>query len=167
MSFRSEDRVVYGIHGVCRVLGVEQQYVNHKQVEYYVLSPCNQPDARYFVPCHNEAAVSKMRKLLTPAELDALLDDPELLKDKWIPEENLRREAYRKLISRGNCGELIAMVRCLLIHRRKQMENGRKLHISDENFLKDAKRVISAEVSDILQISPQEVEEYLEKRLNK
>ncbi len=167
MNFQCEDRVVYGIHGVCQIIGLESRKVDHKMVEYYVLAPCSQSDARYYVPVHNQAAVSKMRKLLSPAELNALLDSDEVQQDCWISEENLRRERYRTLISRGDCTQLICMVRCLLQQKQCQLEAGRKFHISDENFLKDAKRLISAEVSEILCMPLPEVEEYLRTRLEK
>ncbi len=165
MSFQCEDRVVYGIHGVCRIIGVESRNVDRKAVEYYVLAPCSQSDARYYVPIHNETAVSKMRRLLTPKQLNELLASDAVRNDCWIPEENLRRERYRTLISRGDCTQLISMVRCLLRQKQIQLDSGRKFHISDENFLKDAKRLISAEVSEILSISTQEAEEYLRTRL--
>lgn len=54
--------MVYGIHGVCRIVDVESRRVDRKTVEYYVLSPCAQPDARFYVPVHNQAALAKMRK---------------------------------------------------------------------------------------------------------
>lgn len=165
MNFQCEDRVVYGIQGVCRIIALERRNVDRKMVEYYVLAPCGPSDARYYVPVHNQAAVSKMRKLLSPAELNALLDSPEVRKDCWIPEENLRKERYRHLISHGDCTELIGMVRSLLQQKQIQLEAGRKFHISDENFLKDAKRLIGAEVAEILNVSPQEAEAYLRSRL--
>jgi CarD family transcriptional regulator len=62
MNFQLGDGVVYGIHGVCRIVDVESRRVDRKTVEYYVLSPCAQPDARFYVPVHNQAALAKMRK---------------------------------------------------------------------------------------------------------
>lgn len=167
MNFQCGDRVVYGIHGVCTITDVECRKVDRKTVEYFVLAPCGQGDARYFVPVHNEAAVAKMRKLLTQQELDALLESDEVRQDYWIPEENLRKERYRYLVAHGACTELIGMIRCLYLQRQRQLKAGRKFHICDENFLKDAKRLITAEVAQILCIPPQEAETYLRTRLER
>lgn len=167
MGFQQGDQVVYGIHGVCRIVDIERKMVERKSVEYYVLQPCAQTDATYYVPVHNEAAVAKMRKMLTAAELNALLTSDEIQTDCWIAEENLRKERYRKLIARADCAELISMIRQLHLHRQRQLAAGKKFHICDENFLKDAQRLIASEVSQILGIQPTEVEGYIRRYLDK
>ena len=47
------DWVVYGIHGVCIIAAVEQRLVDKKKVEYFVLTPKDQPEARFYVPTHS------------------------------------------------------------------------------------------------------------------
>lgn len=165
MEFQCGDQVVYGIHGVCRIVARDERIVDHKHVEYYVLQPCAGADATYYVPVHNEAAVSKMRKMLTAAQLDALLSSQQMHSDCWIDEENLRKERYRKLIARADCAELIRMIRSLHLHRQRQLAAGKKFHLCDENFLKDAQRLITSEVSQILDIPPAEVESYIRCRV--
>ncbi len=167
MGFQCGDRVVYGVHGVCCVSDIQRKTVDRKSVEYYVLTPCSQVDATYYVPTHNAAAVAKMRRMLTAAELDALLDSDEIQADCWIAEENLRKECYRKMIARADCAELIGMIRSLHLHKKRQLEAGKKFHLCDENFLKDAQRLIASEVSQILDIQPGEVEEYIRRRVEK
>lgn len=167
MDFQPGDQVVYGIHGVCRIGEIEKKTVDRKTVEYYVLRPCNQTDAIYYVPVHNQAAVAKMRKMLTAEQLNALLDSDEIRDDCWISEENLRKDRYRKLIARADCAELIAMISSLHLHKQRQLEAGKKFHICDENFLKDAQRLIASEVSQILNIQPGEVEGYIRGRLER
>ena len=44
--FQSGDYVIYGIHGVCRVIGKEKQLVNRKRTEYLVLEPLGQVESR-------------------------------------------------------------------------------------------------------------------------
>lgn len=167
MNFQCGDRVVYGIHGVCQILNVECRKVDHRTVEYFVLAPCGQGDTRYFVPVHNQAALAKIRKLLTRQELETLLESDEVMQNHWIPEENLRKERYRHLVANGDRAELIGMIRSLHLYKQQQMAAGRKFHICDENFLKDAKRIISTEVAQILEISPGEAEAYLRTRLER
>lgn len=70
MIVRCGDRVVYGIHGVCRVVDVESRVIDRKTMEYYVLEPAGQEDAKFYVPTRNPAAVAKMRKVLTKEEIN-------------------------------------------------------------------------------------------------
>ena len=67
------DQVVYGIHGVCAVVELEYRMVDRKRVEYFALEPLDQPGARFYVPTQNQAALSKLRPVLSRAELEALL----------------------------------------------------------------------------------------------
>lgn len=161
------DMVVYGIHGVCRIVNVESRVVDRKSVEYFVLEPSSQPDAKFYVPTGNPAAVAKLRKLLTKAELETLLDSAAVKIDSWIPNESMRKEKYRDLISRADCTELIRMIRALYGHKQEQLAAGKKFHQCDENFLKDAQRLICAEVSQVLEIPQEQVGAYIRSRVEK
>jgi len=159
--FASGDQVVYGIHGVCNVLDLEKRYVDKKNVEYYVLEPTDQPGSRYYVPTQNPAAVAKLRPILSKQELDALLSSEDTGRDAWIPDENLRKHRYRELIGGGDRAALICMVRSLHKQKSALLASGRKFHLCDENFLKDAEKLLSAEFSLVLNIQPNEVGQYI------
>ena len=70
--------MVYGIHGVCRILDQEIMIVDRKKTAYLVLEPVGQEGARYLVPCDNAAAMSKLRPMLTQQELEALIQSQEV-----------------------------------------------------------------------------------------
>ena len=158
-------QVLYGIHGVCNIVDVEVRTVDRKKVEYFVLSPSEQPSARFYVPRYNEVALSKLRPLLSKEELDSLLVSEPAHSDCWIKEENQRKLKYRELINGGDRAALISMIRALQRHREAQLAAGRKFHLSDENFLRDAKKVLISEFSFVLEIPQSEVADYIEKKL--
>ena len=157
--FSIGERVVYGIHGVCQIIDLEEKRVNAKVVTYYVLQPLDQPQSRFYVPKDNPAAVAKLNKLLTKQELDDLLHGE--LENVWIEDEGHRKQCYTKLISSGDRASLISMLRCLYIHRAQQALAGRKLHLCDENFMRDAKHIIEGEISLVLDIPIDQVGKYL------
>ena len=154
-------KIVYGIHGVCCIVDLEAKKIDRKSICYFVLEPVDQPGTRYYLPSENQAALAKIRPLSTKEELDALLTAP-LVENVWIPDENRRKQHYRELVSSVNLKAMIDMVRCLRIHRRQQMEQGRKFHQCDENFLRDAQRILSTEIGMVMQIPAGEVEGYLQ-----
>lgn len=160
------DRVVYGIHGVCGIVDTQQRIIDRKKAEYYVLEPLDQPGSRFFVPMHNEAALSKMRPLLTVQQLEELLRSPRTQEDVWIADENKRKQQYRAMINTGDRATLICMVRCLNTHKNTQLAAGRKFHQSDEIFLKDAQKILTSEFSLVLNIPASDVAQYIERRIN-
>ena len=158
-------QVVYGAHGVCTIVDTQIRRVDRKDVEYFVLEPKDQPAARFYVPAHNQAALSKMRPLLTKEELEALLVSEDSHSDCWIAEENRRKQRYRELLSGGDRAALISMIRVLYRHRESQLAAGRKFHLCDENFLADAQKLLVSEFSMVLSIPKTEVGAYIEKRM--
>ncbi len=155
------DQVVYGIHGICTVIGQEQRRVDRQNVTYYVLEPLEQSGARFFVPSHNPAAMAKVRPLLSREELTALLCSSAVRQDAWIPDENQRKQRYRELIGSGDRCALLQMVRSLHRHREAQLAAGRKFHLCDENFLRDAQKLLDGEFSRVLDIPQAQVAEYM------
>ena len=160
------DRVLYGIHGICEVRELETKTVDRKKVEYYVLVPLEQPAARFYVPTQNQAAVSKLRKLMTAEELKSLLETESVREDEWIQDENKRKLYYRSLINSGDRSALLRMIRTLHNHKQRQAAAGRKFHLCDENFLRDAEKLLTAEFSMVLGIAPSEVADYIRENLH-
>lgn len=163
--FRCGDQVLYGIHGVCRIIELEVKCINRKKIEYFVLEPVQQPGARFYVPTQNEAAVAKLRPIMTHAELDKLLSDEDVCEDAWIPDENQRRQKYRDLINSGDRAALVRMVYTLHKHKQTQLAAGRKFHLCDENFMKDAIKLLNSEFSLVLNIDQNEVGDYIQNAL--
>lgn len=161
MVFQEGSQVVYGIHGVCNILQIELRSVNGKKVEYYVLQPMEQPEARYYVPTQNAVAVSKMTPILTRDDVEELLRGDAVMAQDWIEDENQRKQYYKTLICSGDRAALIGMVRLLYKHKKEQLATGRKFHQSDENFLRDAEKLLSGELSLVLGISRSEVGKYI------
>ena len=163
--FQRGEQIVYGVHGVCQVLDVELKYINRKPVEYYVLMPLNQPKDRFYVPTQNQTALSKMRPLLTKRQIDEILEGEIAAQEDCLDDENRRKQYYRELINEGDCAQLLGMIRVLYRHKELQLARGRKFHLCDENFLRDAERLLSSEFSLVLGISQEEVGTYIQSRM--
>ena len=161
MGFQIGDMVVYGIHGVCKIADTEVRIVDRKTVEYFVLVPINQKNAKFYLPMHNPSAVSKIRNILTREQLTALLQSEQIKEDDWILNEAARKEKYRDLITQADCGALIRTLRALEVHKQQQRAEGKKLHICDENFMKDAERVIRLEVAAVMDIPLEQVGDFI------
>lgn len=160
------DQVVYGIHGVCRVADQEQRKIDRKMVTYLVLEPVGQEGSRFLVPTHNAAAMGKLTPMLTKAQLEALLEAPEGMESSWIPDENHRKQTYRELIGSGDRTKLIRMLRTLYRHKRHLAQTGKRCHLCDDNFLRDAERLLVNETAIVLETDQDQARAYLREKLN-
>jgi len=161
------DYVIYGIHGVCRVMGRQKQLVNRKRTEYLVLEPLGQSESRFYLPAASETSMAKLKAVLSAEELNALLAGDEIRSGEWIADENARKQYYRDLISSGDRTALMKMVNSLYRYRKAQFAAGKKFHQCDENFLRDAERLLASEISLVLEKTPEEARDYLRTTLQK
>ena len=159
------DLVVYGVHGVCRVADEEIRSIDRKQAAYLVLEPVGQEGARSLVPTHNAVAMGKLRPMLTREAMEKLLSQ-EWTDDSWIADENRRKQVYRELIGSGDVLSLARMISTLYRHRKQQRGCGRKVHLCDDNFLRDAEKLLSGEIAVVLGLSPDEARNLLRKRMD-
>jgi len=159
------DKVIYGSHGVCCVVGQEERLIDKRNVTYLALEPMGQGSARFLVPTHNAAAMGKLRHMLTPQELDALLRSEQIRTDVWIRDENLRKQTYRELISSCDRQRLLTMIHTLYAHKAAQASAGKKVHLCDENFLRDAEKLLVSEIAMVLELEPEQAKEYLRNSL--
>ena len=154
-------KVVYGVHGVCQLLDIEQKTVDRKKISYYVLTPMDQPGARFYVPAENPAALAKLSTLLTQQELESLLASVDKSKNAWVPDENRRKLRFRELLASGDRKAILEMICALHIHKNEQAEKGKKFHLCDENFLHDAEKMLCSEFSLVMEKSQKESMDYL------
>lgn len=157
--------VVYGVHGVCRVIGTEKQLVNRKRTQYLVLEPLAQAESRFYLPTENPTAMAKLQAVLSREALTALITSEEVRQDAWIQEENQRKLYYRELIGSGDRTALMKMVSTLYRYKDAQIAAGRKFHQSDDNFLRDAEKLLASEISLVMELTPEEARNYLREQL--
>ena len=160
--FQTGERVMYGVHGVCDIIGTETQTQGKI---YLILEPVSQPGSRYMVPTANAAAMAKVKKLLTREELETLISSESARRDVWIRDEGQRKLRYREIISSADREALMAMVHSLYRHREEQTNAGRKMHLYDENFLRDAEKLLAGETAIVLNMEPEEAKQYIRRQL--
>lgn len=159
------DWVVYGIHGVCHIIGIDKQLVNRKRTKYLVLEPLAQTESRFYLPMENPTAMAKLKSVMSKEELTELLSSDVVQQDVWIADENQRKQHYRELIGSGDRISLMKMVTSLYRYKAQQLAAGKKFHQSDENFLRDAEKLLSSEVALVFSLSQIEARDYLRVQL--
>lgn len=163
--YQAGEWVVYGIHGICRVVGTEKQLVNRKRTQYLVLEPLSQSESRFYLPMENPVAMAKLNAVLSRDALCELLASDQIRQDVWIDEENQRKQCYRELITSGDRIALLRMIRSLYSYKEAQLASGRKFHQSDDNFLRDAEKLMASEIALVMQMSTENARTYLREQL--
>ena len=156
-QYQPGDTVLYGVHGICKVEEKDFRDFGGQKKVYYVLKPVYAPDSTFFVPVDNEELVDKMRRILSGEEIKRLIQEMPDQNSCWIEEEQARKERYQQILSGGDRRELIKMIKALYFHKKEQQKNGKRLHIHDERFMKDAENMLYEEFAYVLKIRIEQV----------
>ena len=154
--FEVNDTIMYGTQGVCKVVEITEKDFMGAKKEYYVLKPVNDKGATLFAPVNIKAG-NKMRRILSKEEVQELIAKMPGEETSWIPNTNLRKDTFKKIISNGEHMELIRMIKSLHFQREKREAEGKHLYLADERFLKEAERIIFEEFQYVLKLSKEEV----------
>ena len=73
-------------------------------------------------------------------------------KPNWIENEQERKAKYKEIIAKGDRRELIRLIKSVYLHGQKLKLTGKKLHVVDERFLKEAERLLYDEFAHVLKI---------------
>lgn len=164
--FQVNDVILYGTQGVCEITGIEEKIISGAKKKYYVLKPVKDQGATIYAPTENEQVLKKMRRLLTEGEINDLIDSMPEEKMIWIPNVNERKESYKQILAGGNHLELIQMIKAIYAHKQEREAEGKRLHMSDEHFFKDAEQILFNEFQYVLKLnSKDELMQYIFNRL--
>ena len=163
--FKIKDVVVYGLQGVCEIVDIEEKKIDGVSKSYFVLKPKNDKGATFYVPTWNKKAWEKIRKVMTKKDVDVLIDSMPNKTPVWISNENERKEAYKKILASGDQAAIISMVQALFIHKKEREAEGKRLHMSDEHFMKDAEQLLYNEWQYVLNIDKAGLMDYIFSRI--
>lgn len=151
------DMVLYGTEGICRITDISVQNMHGEDVEYYVLKPVGENNSTIFVPTGSEVLTARMKRIMSAEEIYALIQTMPDEESEWIENENMRRQRYREILADGDRKDLVRMIKAIYLHEQERKKMGKKLHLSDEKFLRDAEKLLYEEFAHVLNIKKDEV----------
>ena len=165
--FTVNNSVIYSGHGVCRIVDITEQKIGATLMKYYVLKPIGDENSTLYVPVNNDDLVSKMHKILSAEEIYSIINSMPDTATKWLTDENMRRESYKEILTSGDRAEIMRAIKGVYLHAQEQKKLGRKLHIADERFMKDAEKLLYEEFAYVLNIKREDVLPLIAKQLDK
>lgn len=165
-SYRVGEYVIYGKSGLCRIEAIEPlSFTRGESKLYFVLKPMSGTAGTIYVPCDNVILTSKLRSVLSKQEIDNALFEIKGKQLDWIDDKNTRADYFRALFNGGKQEDLLLLVGCLYLKKKELTAKGRHLANADETILKNSEKLLEEEFAFSLQISPDEVGEYIRKAL--
>jgi len=100
-----------------------------------------------------------MRKLLSSNEIKSYLNEFNELEDFEITKEKFREDNYKQCVRGCDFREILRLVKSLLKRKRSRLLSGKNFPSTDERYLKIAENILFSEISYVLKLSKNEVED--------
>lgn len=159
--FKINQTVSYGPQGVFKIAEIAEKDFSGKAKKYYVLKSVKGSSSVIYVPVDNERLVGKIRPMLTTKEVYELINEMPEEKCVWIKNDNERKLVFREIIAKSDPQELAGLIRTVYLHQCELAAAGKKLHITDERYFKEAERILYDEFSLALDISSDSVPSFI------
>lgn len=153
--------VIYSPYGVCRVDSIIERKLGKETRQYYVLIPIGLDSANYLIPTNSPLIETKIKPILSR---DAILELIKIIPEQqisWVDNDNERKQYFQEIIRKADRKELIALIKLIYSHQIDLRERKKKLHAIDEQYFRDAEKLIYDEISFVLQIDKSEVIPYI------
>ncbi len=162
--FNIDDYVIYGGNGVCKVIdiGIPDIRSFDSDKEYYTLEPVYE-NGKIFAPVDNNKVV--MRKVITKEEADNLINSIPTVEVNWVEDMKDRDSQFKDIIRNYDCRGFIKIIKTIIERKKKCTSDGKKLSVSDANYLKRAQEYLCGELAIALNIPKDMVDGYIKNRL--
>ena len=158
------DYVNYSTQGICQIEDIRpiKFQAGSRARDYYVLRPIYQKNALVYVPTDSEHLLGKMRPVLSPEEIDQIIESVRTQGIPWIQDRTQRIARSKEILTGMDERELLLLASCLY---RRSKESGKGLSATDTAILKKVESIIEQEFSFSLKINALGVGAYIRKRL--
>ena len=164
--FEAGEYIIYGNTGVCKVGEVTKMAVPGSTTDrlYYALEPVYDKGCRLFTPVDNQKVT--MRPILTKEEADELILKIKEIDLLWVNDEKNREQIYKEAIRTCNCVEWVRIIKTLYLRKRERIKAGKKVTSSDARYLHLAQESLYGELSVVMGIPKDQMEEFITKRVS-
>jgi CarD family transcriptional regulator len=157
--------VMFGRTGVCAITDIRTgELIGKPESQYYILRPVYSADVAIMAPVDKQRLM--IRELISKQEVISLIDAMPAQEEIWYDDDKLRNEKFTAALNSGLCKEWITLIKSLLHKSDEKVSIGKKLSQTDQNVLKDAKKLLYEEFSYSLDMPFNEVESYIANRIS-
>lgn len=155
--YKINDVVTYGSAGVCKIVDISKQKIGARELEYYVLKPSFQTSALIYVPIDNKELVNKMKPALSAGQMQELIRSMSEIDDTWTENDAERAGKFRAILHSGDRQQLIKLIKSVYVRGKKLSDSGKRLKRIDEDFMREAEKLLYNEIAVVLNIHPDQV----------
>jgi CarD family transcriptional regulator len=163
--FEVGEMVVYGSTGVCDIIDIiDLEISKGKTAKYYKLVPVEKKNSSILTPVENPKVV--MRKMMSKAEAEKLVDSLPELEPVDIPNDKKREEIYRNTVNSCDPKMWFSFIKTLYTRKKTRLEQGRKTTSMDDRYYRVVENGLFGELALVLGKEKNEIACYVKSTLD-
>lgn len=154
--YNLNDIVMHLNMGICEITEISTQKISGISNKFYKLKPLYENlNTVIYVPVNN--CNKFIRYPLSKEQINNILSGVKTNNENWIENNFTRKSAFFEIIKSGDTLQIINMICELYSQKSKAEKKGKRLHIIDERFLKEAQKLINQEFAYALEVDIEEI----------
>ena len=160
--YKKGDYVVYR-HDICTIKDIRKNKLNG--ITYYVMNPIDDDSLIIDIPI--EDRMGHLRDVISSEDAKKLIERiPNINPIEDINEKNLEIK-YKELLATGKYDDLIKIIKTTFLRNESRTNNKKKISEKDNNYFKIAEKYLYNELSISLNMSVEDVKDYIFRVVNK
>lgn len=161
--FAVDDRVVYGVVGVCTVSDIATPPIKGIKGDYYFLQPFFDDRGLIYTPVDNKVP---MREIISKKECDRLRQKAKKCKEDKKLNERIPAAQYDECVKSQDSLVLLHLIRFLYNIKNERAKELRKMKSVDSRFLTIARKLLYGEMAVALDRDVADVSEEMDSLLS-
>ncbi len=159
--YNSTDKVVYGSSGICTVEGTTIRDFGNSKCEYYVLKPILNEKTTIYAPKSSPGSTSNIRDIITNEKANQIISEFSSYDAEWNANDIERKAQFRTALRNQDSKALAIVLKTIYKHKSELSKTGKKLHSYDEDFMRNAEKLLFSELSFALKCDIEKIYELL------
>ena len=161
--FEVNDKVVYGLVGVCEITDISAPPIKGIEGDYYFLQPVYDDKGIIYSPV-NSAKV-QIRNIITKKEAEKIINFEKNCRADSRLNENISPAQYDEMIKSQEPMKLLHLIRVLYNIKNERAKDLRKMKSADSRMLATARKLLYGEIAASLETELSELTDDLDSYL--
>lgn len=161
--FEINDKVVYGVVGVCEIVDIDKPPIKGIEGKYYFLQPVYDDKGLIYSPVDSKKVL--VRNIMTEEEGKKLLELAKNCKTSEELNERVTPNMYDEMVKSQDAFQLMHLIRVLYNIKNERAKELRKMKSADGRMLMTARKLLYGEMAVALKTAYDDMCEALDQYL--